>query len=278
MSVGRRVLLLSASAVLHVAAVGAALVIAGPGQGPLLFVDLASVDLTAGPEGAGSGPSPPAAARPAPAPSHDSRPVRKIVARAAQPPATAVPLAAPEPAEVTPAPSALPKFELSREAAPSESAAPAAAPPAPTAGPGVAAAETGSAAPRAGGPGVMGEGGGLGGVSGGALLALAVPGDGRSGVPAEYGPFLARFRQRIQEALVYPLAARRQGLSGTVGLEVLVEPSGQIRSVRLVSSSSHAVLDDAALDAVRGLAPLPLPEHLPRRPLKIRLPVVFHLR
>jgi len=37
-------------------------------------------------------------------------------------------------------------------------------------------------------------------------------------------------------------------------------------------------LDDAALDAVRSLPPVPLPENLPRRPLRVRLPIVFDLR
>jgi TonB family protein len=46
----------------------------------------------------------------------------------------------------------------------------------------------------------------------------------------------------------------------------------------VVVSSSHPLLDEAAVEAVRSLPPLPLPEHLPRRPLRIRLPLVFELR
>jgi len=45
----------------------------------------------------------------------------------------------------------------------------------------------------------------------------------------------------------------------------------------VISSSSHAVLDDAALQAVRRLPPQPLPDHLPRQPLRIRLPLDFEL-
>ena len=275
MSLGRRALLLSASAALHAAAVSAALVIAGAGSGSMLFVDLASVDLIAGSEDVPSQSSPPAAASGKAALADHPRPARMIV-RAARAPAAVTPPAASETANVPPARSTPPSFEVSREAAPSEGRTPAAAEPSPASGQTVGAGEPGTAGPSGGASSVLRDGGGLAG-SGGTLLALAAPGEGRSSVPAEYGPYLARFRQRLQEALVYPLAARRQGLSGSVELEVLVEPSGQIRSVRLVSSSSHAVLDAAALDTVRGLAPLPLPEHLPRRPLKIRLPVVFHL-
>jgi protein TonB len=97
-------------------------------------------------------------------------------------------------------------------------------------------------------------------------------------VPGEYGPYLARFRQRVQEALVYPLAARRQGAQGTVELDVWLEASGRVRDVRVVRSSSNALLDEAALETIRRLGAVPFPESLPRRPLLIRLPLVFQLQ
>jgi protein TonB len=113
---------------------------------------------------------------------------------------------------------------------------------------------------------------------GGSRLALAGPGTSRGEVPAEFGPYLARFRQRIQEAVVYPLAARRRGLAGRVEVELVLEPSGRIRDVAVVSSSSHAILDEAAVEAVRSLEPQPLPEQPKRQTLRVRLPVVFQLR
>ena len=114
------------------------------------------------------------------------------------------------------------------------------------------------------------------GAGGGGALALATPGDG-GGVPAEYGPYLARVRRRVQEALVYPLAARRRGLAGSVEVEVLIDASGAVASSRIVASSSHELLDDAALEAIRSLDPLPLPASLPRRPLRVRLPLSFRI-
>ncbi|MGH7644214.1 MAG: energy transducer TonB [Gemmatimonadales bacterium] len=116
------------------------------------------------------------------------------------------------------------------------------------------------------------------GAPGGSQLALAGQRTGRGEVPPEFGPYLSRFRQRIQELVVYPLAARRRGLAGRVEVELLLEPSGRVRDIAVVASSSHALLDDAAVEAVRALQPLPLPEHLPLRPLRVRLPVIFQLR
>jgi len=113
----------------------------------------------------------------------------------------------------------------------------------------------------------------------GSSLALATPGAGGSGAPPpEYGPYLRQFRQRVQESLIYPLAARRQGLAGTVELHVWLEATGRVRDVQVARSSSHGVLDEAAVETIRRLGPTPFPDSLPRRPLLIRIPLVYELR
>lgn len=280
MRAAHRLLALSASAGLHAAAVGVGLLLAGAGMPPPIFVDLT----------AGAGGEAVEEARPLPRPAGSPAP-RKTE----RPPARSHVAASPSPAAALrpePAPVTAPRPEPSAEPAPrevataGEGAAALASQPEPAgrggeaaaAGPGnraEAGAPTGPAA-SAGPVGEAGIGSGLG--AGGSLLVLATSPGGREAAPAEYAGYLSRFRQRVQESLIYPLAARRQGLAGTVELEVLMEPTGQLRRVELVSSSSHAVLDEAALETVKGLAPLPLPEGLPRRPLRIRLPLVFELR
>jgi len=108
-------------------------------------------------------------------------------------------------------------------------------------------------------------------------LALAGPGTGGGAPGAEYGSYLTRLRERIQEALRYPPAARRRGLQGTVALEIVIRPDGTFGLVGLADSSSHALLDAAALETVRRLAPEPFPPGVPPRHLRVRLPVVFTL-
>src|SRR6266705_119145 len=117
--------------------------------------------------------------------------------------------------------------------------------------------------------------GARGGAGGAGTLALAIPGAGGAGA---YGPYLAALRRRLQEALEYPAAARRRGLSGTVHLEIALEATGRVSEVMLVRSSSHALLDDAALDAARGLRRVPFPPEVRPHALRVRLPVVFELR
>ena len=234
----------------------------------------------------------PAAARPA-APAADAVPPPP----AETPPATA-PSAAPQP---VPPPAPAPAM-ISPAETPPPAPSPVAVAPPPTRGsaaPSTAPAGAESSAPawtafgagrgddapqagwglggRAGGGGgaVAGDGSASGGGAGGeGALALAVPGDGGGA----YAAYLALLRRRVQEALTYPPAARRRSLGGTVHIEITVEPSGRISGVDLARSSSHDVLDAAALDAVRGLGRVPFPSDVKPRALRVRLPVTFELR
>ena len=242
-----------------------------------LFVDLT---LTEAPEQASS----PPVARPA-APAR-RREASAPAARAANPAAT--PLAAPPaPVTLSPEPAAVPEIADTPPAA-----VPAPVVTAPAAPPGPADSVVASEAPIASEPHGGGAGGGegatsgggaavsaapeaRGGAAGGGTVALAIPGDGGAGA---YGPYLAALRRRLQEALEYPMAARRRGLTGTVHLEIALEATGHVSDVLLVRSSSHAVLDTAALDAARNLRRVPFPPDVRPRALRVRLPVVFELR
>jgi len=97
-------------------------------------------------------------------------------------------------------------------------------------------------------------------------------------VGPEYGPYLTSLRQRIQQSLRYPASARRRGIGGTVNVEILIYPNGTVGDVLLLDSSTHEVLDTAALDTIRSLPRMPLPPDVPARPLRIRIPVVFQMR
>jgi protein TonB len=116
-------------------------------------------------------------------------------------------------------------------------------------------------------------GGGTAGA--GQTLALGIGGGDGAG---EYAGYIALLRRRVQEALSYPSAARRRGMSGTVHLDISVEPTGKIADVLVVRSSSYEVLDTAALDAVRALRHVPFPPGVRPRAVRVRLPVVFELR
>jgi len=308
----RRVAVLAASAALHHGALALLLVIAGLGASSAILIDLrpesdevgdarsapraapASLARSKRPAAIGfsrPGPSnkvaPASAPRPAPVSERqraaDAGPVAAAPNLAPSPPAVSPP-ATPAPAPpgpARPAPAApLPGGPGSTEALPLATDAGAAGPL------GHVARADRSAAPSskggADGTGAAGRtdrsGAGTSRGETGWAAALGAAGEGQGGLPPEYGPYLERFRRRLAESMHYPLAARRQGLAGTVEIEVLVDPSGRIAEARVIASSSHAILDEAALDTVKRLPTEPFPDRLPRRPLRIRLPLAFELQ
>lgn len=224
-----------------------------------------------------SAPSPtPSAAEPEPAPLRAVEP-RAPEVRASDPPraATRETISVPPPVALAPAPSApapsLPAGPPSGSgslSAASRSSSQGAAADGPTSGVGGNAA-TGF---------VGGERGG--GVAGDQLAALTPGSDGGmgAGLGSEYAAYLARVRQRIQEGLRYPPVARRRGVSGTVQLEIAIDPAGVIAAVSVIGSSSHEILDRAAADAARSLPRQPFPPDVRPRALTVRLPVVFELQ
>ena len=77
-----------------------------------------------------------------------------------------------------------------------------------------------------------------------------------SGDP-ELAYYLDSWRRKVERVgnINYPSAARQRGLSGTLQLRVVIGPDGELRDVRLVASSGHALLDDAAIRIVNLAAP-----------------------
>jgi TonB family protein len=101
-------------------------------------------------------------------------------------------------------------------------------------------------------------------------LALALAGAGtalRAGEPAreiDLVPLapsaeerLETIRQRVQDAVVYPLAARQRGLQGVARIQFRVDAAGRAAEVRTVQTSGSRLLDRAAEQAARDARALP---------------------
>jgi periplasmic protein TonB len=283
----RILVILATSAAAHAAVLGG---VAGfrAGSAPVLFVDLTVEEPRTAPEPARVASATPRPAAPERAGTPSRRRSAPTHAPAEAPPRTEptraadVPGARPVEREEPPAPPILAeRMRPAERVTPAEPTPDAggqpSAPPATSARPSL---PSGGAASGAGPEGAAGghAGSDTAGDDGGSRLAVARPGPSREGVPAEYTAYLNRFRQRVQETMSYPSSARRRGISGTVQLEVSIDVTGRVRDVEVSASSAHAVLDEAAVDAVRRMAPLPFPVNVPPRPLRVRLPLVFELR
>ena len=81
-------------------------------------------------------------------------------------------------------------------------------------------------------------------------------------------------QQRISETILYPPEALAQGLEGEVIVLLEIDAAGHVQSAAIASGSGHAILDAAALRAVREVGTLS-PAVAGRT---ILLPVRFQLR
>lgn len=79
----------------------------------------------------------------------------------------------------------------------------------------------------------------------------------------KYVSYLSKIKKKIEPLWVYPEKAQAIGLQGKLALYFSIVRDGRLDRLELVSSSGHALLDEQALNAIRGAAPYyPLPERL----------------
>lgn len=74
------------------------------------------------------------------------------------------------------------------------------------------------------------------------------------GVAANY---LENFRRHVENIANqhYPEKARTNNIMGDVRLMVIISPDGYVKAIKLLESSGHAILDEAAKQSVRQSAP-----------------------
>ncbi len=81
----------------------------------------------------------------------------------------------------------------------------------------------------------------------------------------KYAAYMEAWRAKVERVgnLNYPDAARHQNLSGSLILEVALQPDGSVHEIIIRQSSGHKILDDAAIRIVRLAAPFsPFPDNI----------------
>ncbi len=148
-------------------------------------------------------------------------------------PAPAVPVTASTPAPKAPQAVAIPDPAARRVEAPPAPSAPQAAP-ATTTGTGATAASTG------------GSGGGTGGGQGTGSGQSVGSGTGQGGIAVDRMPVAVK---RVKP--VYPMDARRRGISGQVTLRLYVDAEGGVREVQVQAAEPAGVFEEKAVEAAR---------------------------
>jgi protein TonB len=92
----------------------------------------------------------------------------------------------------------------------------------------------------------------------------------------QYLSDLSRHLSRYRE---YPRRARRLGQEGTPVVEFEFDRNGKLLEARLRDSSSHRLLDQAAIQLLRDASPLPeVPDSMVGKSFTYTLPVGYKLR
>lgn len=97
--------------------------------------------------------------------------------------------------------------------------------------------------------------------------------EGRGQQTGDIDPALRRkIRDSLQSNLVYPYLARKKHIEGTVLAEFRLDASGMPENMKIVKTSSYAILDQAAKETIQKAAPYPA--HSKR----VEIPITFRLQ
>jgi len=76
----------------------------------------------------------------------------------------------------------------------------------------------------------------------------------------------------------YPPAARRRGYEGRVVMDVLIDREGRVGNIKIFQSSGHKVLDQAAMETVRGWLFAPARRGDEAAEMWVKVPLTFRLK
>ena len=75
----------------------------------------------------------------------------------------------------------------------------------------------------------------------------------------KYANYMSEWVKKVERVgnLNYPDAARREGISGRLMMDVALNPDGTVRNISILRPSGNAVIDEAAIRIVNLAAPFP---------------------
>ena len=90
--------------------------------------------------------------------------------------------------------------------------------------------------------------------------------------------YMGRLKHKIENAWVYPYSALKDGIYGDLKISFVIRRDGTLGEVRVVRTSGHVVLDEAAMKALRSAEPFwPLPELFQKEALLINGRFIYTL-
>lgn len=96
-----------------------------------------------------------------------------------------------------------------------------------------------------------------------------------NGLSKEVLAFFKLLREKIEKHRQYPRMAKRLGYQGTTTVSFALSHTGNLTLLKIAEPSGHAMLDEAALEAIQSISPLKPPMTIGGTPIEI--PVAFEL-
>jgi len=93
----------------------------------------------------------------------------------------------------------------------------------------------------------------------------------------DYSWLMDVLRRRLERLKVYPLAAKAAHAQGRVLVQVRIQGDGHVLNPEIEESSGHAILDQAALEALRAASPLELDHVLEGESVVMLVPLNYQL-
>jgi len=94
---------------------------------------------------------------------------------------------------------------------------------------------------------------------------------------ADYGWLAGILLPRIEALKHYPADARLKHAEGRVVVRIVIHDNGHIASAVIAKSSGYDLLDQAALETIRQIAPLTLSQPLEQASVTIHVPIGYYL-
>lgn len=106
----------------------------------------------------------------------------------------------------------------------------------------------------------------------------SVPGDNPRAKRAE-ADYFSLISAHLNRRKTYPVEAKRARQEGVVTIRFTVDRNGNVSGVSVKRGSGHALLDQATLDLLQRVAPLPrMPASMQRDSVTLSLPIEYSLR
>jgi len=85
-------------------------------------------------------------------------------------------------------------------------------------------------------------------------------------------------KQKIEQARIYPLWAKKHGIEGITHLYFTILPSGIGQDIKIIYSSGSSILDEEAVATVKRASPFhPVPGEVSSSAIGMRVAIVFSL-